>query len=64
MQASDSGGGAGAGAREKMIEVAALDIAMKLQTKGQFDIEGIHLLYPVRQNFIYYMQFFFSIFVH
>ena len=47
MQASDSGGGGGAGSREKMIEVAALDIAMKVQSKGQFDIEGINLLYPV-----------------
>lgn len=47
MQASDSGGGGGAGSREKMIEVAALDIATKIQSKGQFDIEGINLLYPV-----------------
>jgi len=47
LQASDGGGGAGAGARERYIEAEAKGIFSRIQKKGQFDIEGIQLLYPV-----------------
>jgi dynein heavy chain, axonemal len=47
LQASGGGGGGGAGSRERMIEVAATDIFKSIQKQGQFDIEGISLLYPV-----------------
>jgi len=46
LQASDGGGGGGGGARERLIEVAARDIAIKIHAKGQFDVEGIGMLYP------------------
>jgi dynein heavy chain len=47
LQASDGGGGGGGNTRDRIIEVAAKDISEKISAKGQFDIEGISLLYPV-----------------
>lgn len=47
LQANDSGGGGGGNARELMIETMATDIEVKIKKKGQFDIEGVSMLYPV-----------------
>jgi dynein heavy chain len=47
MQASDGGGGAGGNTRERLIEAAAKDMNEKIQARGEFDIEGISMLYPV-----------------
>eukprot|EP01033_Poteriospumella_lacustris_P000280 gene286-182_t len=48
LQATGGGGGTGAaGARERYVETVAKDINHKIQARGQFDIEGISLLYPV-----------------
>jgi len=47
MQGADSGGGSGAQSREKLIEIAAVDIYDNIQKIGQFDIEAISMLYPV-----------------
>lgn len=47
LQANDSGGGGGGNTREKLIETVALDINAKIQKHGQYDIEGVSMLYPV-----------------
>ena len=46
LQASDSGGGS-AGARDKLIEATAKDIFVKVSAKGEFDVEGISMMYPI-----------------
>ena len=47
LQGSGGGGGAGGGVREKLIETVAVDVNGKIQARGQFDIEGVSMLYPV-----------------
>ena len=47
LQASDNSDESGVGSREKLIETVGKDIYTKIQTKGQFDVEGISMLYPV-----------------
>jgi dynein heavy chain len=45
LQSSDGGGGGGG--RDKLIETTAKDTSVKLAKYGQFDVEGIGMLYPV-----------------
>jgi len=47
LQGAGGGGGAGGNTREKLIEAVAVDVNAKIQARGQFDIEGVSMLYPV-----------------
>ena len=47
LQGASGGGGAGGNTREKLIEAVAVDVNTKIQARGQFDIEGVSMLYPV-----------------
>lgn len=47
LQANDGGGGGAAGEREKMIELTANDINIRMTANGEFDIEAVGMMYPV-----------------
>jgi len=47
LEGTGGGGGSSAGAREKLIEFTAKTVEEAIRKKGQFDIEGISLVYPV-----------------
>ena len=48
MNASSGGGGGGGATREEIIGASAADAEARLKRFGQFDIEQISLLYPVK----------------
>ena len=47
LQGSAGGGGASEGLRERLIETAAIDINIKIQARGEFNIEAVQMAYPV-----------------